>query len=305
MLKRKLSQLARFVGNTRMVCNRIMGVNICFKLEYDNPTGSHKDRIALYMIKGLIDDGRLKEGDCVAELSSGNTATSVAWVASFLGLRSFLMVRRNISSLKKKLIKLYGGELLEVEESLSEEDARRLAEEHGCILLGQHANEYNFIAHYETTGKEILEQTHHGVTYFVMGIGTGGTITGVGARLKEELDFVKVIGVVPVGSALSRERGIKFEAIEGLLGHKVPEIVNRHRDVIDHVVDVSPRDALRAIVDIHKNFSILPGPSTGANFVAILNLIREGFIQKGDLVVSIAADRLTRYPELLELINQP
>jgi len=172
-------------------------------------------------------------------------------------------------------------------------------------LLGQHANEYNFIAHYETTGKEILEQTHHGVTYFVMGIGTGGTITGVGARLKEELDFVKVIGVVPVGSALSRKRGIKFEAIEGLLGHKVPEIVNRHRDVIDHVVDVSPRDALRAIVDIHKNFSILPGPSTGANFVAILNLIREGFIQKGDLVVSIAADRLTRYPELLELINQP
>ncbi len=299
-LYNRLNVLLKMVGNTRIKCLNIDSVDVCIKLEYENPTGSHKDRVALYMIKGLIDRGNIKEGECVAELSSGNTAVSVAWAASFLGLRSLLMVEKYASQVKKNLIRLYGGSLFLVEKDINLNKAKEIAEERGCVFLNQYGNEDNFYAHYETTGKEILEQTKRKITHFIMGIGTGGTITGVGTKLKEELGNVEVIGVVPKGSALSTNNIGKPETIEGLMSLKVPELYTRHKNVIDKIVDVAFNEALKGIKMVYRNFSLLPGPSTGASFTALLKLIDEGHIEKGSFVAIIAADRLTRYPNLVE-----
>jgi cysteine synthase A len=295
----RISKLLKFVGNTRMFCEEISGVNVCIKLEYENPTGSHKDRIAVYMIKGLKEERELRPEDCVAELSSGNTATSVAWASSFIGIKSLLLIKSYVSSLKRELIKLYGGDIVVVPEDVSINDAKRIAEEKGCIFLNQYENEYNFLAHYETTAKEILDQTNKNLTHFIMGIGTGGTISGVGKRLKEELANVKVIGVIPEGSVLSKRTKERFEVIEGLVTHRVPKLYERHKEVIDKIVEVSFPEALEAIKEIYKKFSIVPGPSTGASFAALLKLMKNKEIDKGDRVVIIAADLLTRYPDIL------
>ena len=296
----KLKILLGTIGNTRIKCMDVNGIDLCFKLEYDNPTGSHKDRTAVYMIKGLIERGKVKEGECVAELSSGNTAVSVAWASSFLGLKSLLLVKEYASDIKKSLVRLYGGELLVVKKDTSVKDAKNIAEKEGCIFLNQDANEDNFLAHYETTGPEILNQLQEGFDFFIMGVGTGGTITGTGTRIKEKLKNVKIAGVVPVGSALSKNEGKGFKPIEGLVSLKIPELFEHHKDVVDFMVEVSLEEALKAIKEIFKHFLILPGPSTGANFAAFQKLAREGLIEKGQRVVTIAADQLIRYPELLK-----
>ncbi len=299
----RLKILLSTIGNTRIKCMNVDGIDLCFKLEYDNPTGSHKDRTAVYMIKGLIERGKIKEGECVAELSSGNTAVSVAWASSFLGLKSLLLVKEYASNIKKNLVRLYGGELLIVKKDTSVKDAKNIAEERGCVFLNQDANEDNFLAHYETTGPEILNQVEEGFDFFIMGIGTGGTVTGAGTRIKEKLKNVKIAGVVPTGSALSEKRGGGFKPIEGLVSSKIPELFERHKNVVDFIVEVSLEEALKAIREIFRRFLILPGPSTGANFVAFQKLVRDGLIEKGQRVVTIAADQLIRYPELLKNVT--
>ncbi len=301
-LEDKLKILLNSIGNTRIKCTKVNGIDLCFKLEYDNPTGSHKDRTAVYMIKGLIERGKIKEGECVAELSSGNTAVSVAWASSFLGLKSLLMVKEYASDIKKGLVRLYGGELLIVKKNTSVKDAKNIAEERGCVFLNQDANEDNFLAHYETTGPEILDQVEEGFDFFIMGIGTGGTITGTGTRIKEKLRNVKVVGVVPKGSALSKEEGKSFKPIEGLVSSKSPELFERYKGVVDFMVEVSLEEALKAIREIFRYFLILPGASTGANFAAFQELVRDEMIESGQKVVTLAADQLIRYPELLKNI---
>ncbi len=286
-----------------MECFRAGSYRLCVKLEYVNPTGSHKDRIALYMIKRAIEEGAVGPGDCVAEISSGNTATSVAWVAWRLGLRAVLFVEKHASKLKKDLIRSLGGELIEIsDEGMDREAAREKAVEMGCFLLDQMANDANHLAHYETTALEILEGTGRDVDAFIMGVGTAGTVTGVGRRLKEVIGSTLVVSVSPKDSPIVGGSG-KGETIEGLTVSIVPELYKRYRKYVDKAIGVEPQEAIYGISALATMTGLLVGPSTGAAFVAATRLINEGEIDKGATIVIVAADRLIRYPSVLERLR--
>ncbi len=191
-----MSSLLSLIGNTPMVELRRLvkpgWARVLVKLEYMNPTGSHKDRIALYMIRKAEREGLLKPGGLVVEASSGNTAISIAWVARLLGYKACVVVDERVAPAKVALIRALGAEVVfapPVDPSHPKyyrNLARRIAEERGGVYLNQFENEANVQAHYETTAKEIWEQTGGKIDAFVMGVGTGGTITGVGKFFKGE-----------------------------------------------------------------------------------------------------------------------
>ena len=290
----------RLVGNTPVVkLEPKEGVNLYVKLEYMNPTGSHKDRIALYMIRDAEEKGLLKPGGTVVEASSGNTAISVAWVCSLLGYKAVIFVEEEASEAKVKLIKLLGAEVIRVPElPPSHPDnilkrARRCAEEHGYLFLNQFGNEANVKAHYETTGPELYRQLNGEVDVFVMGIGTGGTIAGVGKYLREKLgDKVRIVGVVPQGSPIIRGEGSVGQPIEGLSTVSISDIVKRYRHIIDEIVEVDLDTAVKTAVEYARREGILGGMSTGACLHVALREAEK--LDKGD-VATLAPDSILRY----------
>ena len=290
----------RLVGNTPVVkLEPKEGVNLYVKLEYMNPTGSHKDRIALYMIRDAEERGLLKPGGTVVEASSGNTAISVAWVCSLLGYKAVIFVEEEASEAKVKLIKLLGAEVIRVPElPPSHPDnilkrARRYAEEHGYLFLNQFGNEANVKAHYETTGPELYRQLNGEVDVFVMGIGTGGTIAGVGKYLREKLgDKVRIVGVVPQGSPIIRGEGSVGQPIEGLSTVSISDIVKRYRHIIDEIVEVDLDTAVKTAVEYARREGILGGMSTGACLHVALREAEK--LDKGD-VATLAPDSILRY----------
>ncbi len=299
---RVLARLQSLVGWTPVHCaEHPLGFRLCVKLEYGNPTGSHKDRIALYMLRAALREGKVQPGGFVAEVSSGNTAAAVAWAASLAGIRPLLFVEKTASPVKKSLIRLMGGELVEIgDEGLTRDWAREEAERRGCFFLDQMDNPYNMLAHYETTGRELLHQLHGRVDAFVMGVGTGGTVTGVGRRLREELGNTLVAAVAPKGSPVAGGPGAG-EGIEGLAAGSTPGLFRRYAaGVVDRVVEVSLREALRGVLRLYRLAGILAGPSTGAALAAAEMLAEQGAIDRGSTVAIVAADSLTRYPGLLE-----
>jgi cysteine synthase A len=297
-LVERATRLLALVGNTPLRCWRLGGAELCVKLEYSNPTGSHKDRIAVYMIRGLAEEGLLEPGGCVAEISSGNTAAAVAWASRLLGLKARLYVEGKISPLKIGLIRYFGGEVVEIERG---PEARARAVEdmgaHGCVYLDQSGNEYNWRAHYETTGREILEQTCYDVDAFVMGAGTGGTVTGVGERLKESLGNTLVAAVTPRGSRLAGGPGA--DVIEGLASTNIPRLLEARKRVLDRVIEVSSAEAIEGVKTLLKLTGVAAGPSTGAALVGAVNLLEEGLLDGRPRIVIVAADHLSRYPSLL------
>jgi len=291
-----IDRVRGIIGSTPVRCFQLGSYRLCVKLEYVNPTGSHKDRIALYMVRGAIESGVLGPGGCVAEVSSGNTAASVAWISWSLGLRPVLFVESRASETKKSLIRMLGGEIVEIhDEGLGRDWVRERAEELGCVLLDQLSNEYNHLAHYETTAAELLSQVSR-VDAFVMGVGTGGTVTGVARRLRESQGNALVAAVTPRGSKLAGGPGA--DAIEGLTSHTVPEVYQRHSSLVDRVVEVGSSEALAGIEALASATGILAGPSTGAAFAAASKLVAEGALDPGSTVVIVAADSLARYPQL-------
>ena len=296
-----IDKIRRIIGSTPVKCFNIGIYRLCVKLEYVNPTGSHKDRIALYMVRGAIESGSLGPGGCVAEVSSGNTAASVAWIAWSLGLRPVLFVEARASETKKNLIKMLGGELVEIhDEGLGRDWVRERAEEMGCILLDQLSNELNHLAHYETTAVELLGQVEQ-IDAFVMGVGTGGTVTGVARRLREHHANTLVVAVTPRGSKLAGGPGA--DTIEGLTSYTVPEVYQRHSSLVDRILEVSQNEALAGVEALAQATGLLAGPSTGAAFAAASRLIAEGAVDPGSTVVIIAADSLARYPQLSDRLR--
>lgn len=295
-----VKDVLRLVGNTPIVkLEPKEDVNLYVKLEYMNPTGSHKDRIALYMIRDAEEKGLLKPGGTVVEASSGNTAISVAWVCSLLGYRAVIFVEEEASEAKVKLIKLLGAEVIRVPElPPSHPDnilkrARRYAEEHGFLFLNQFGNEANVKAHYETTGPELYRQLNGEVDVFVMGIGTGGTIAGVGKYLREKLGSkVRIVGVVPQGSPIVRGEGSVGQPIEGLSTVSISDIVKRYRHIIDEIVEVDLDTAVKTAVEYARREGILGGMSTGACLHVALREAEK--LKKGN-VATLAPDSILRY----------
>jgi len=296
-----LERLKRIIGATPTKCFRIGSFNLCIKLEYANPAGSHKDRIALYMIRGAVESGELGPGGCVAEVSSGNTATSVAWLAHVLGLKSILFVERAASEVKKRLIRMFGAEIIYVEtEGTGRKEARDKLRGTDCIFLDQMSNDMNHLAHYEMTASEIISSVAT-VDAFVMGVGTAGTVTGVGRRLYEVYGHTLTAAVTPAGSALAGGSG--RDHIEGLVSDFVPDLYNRYGKYVERVIEVSSREAVAGIAAILKATGLLVGPSTGAAFVAATKLIEEGKLDRNSTIVIVAADHLTRYPDIIPMVD--
>ncbi|MEM2740395.1 MAG: cysteine synthase family protein, partial [Candidatus Bathyarchaeia archaeon] len=271
---------------------------VLVKLEYVNPTGSHKDRIAVYMIRDAEKRGILRPGGVVVEASSGNTALSVAWVAAQLGYKAILVVEEGASPVKVGLIKALGATVIEVSGGYEEalKTAKEVACREGGVFLNQYDNEANVKAHYETTAMEIYKQTRGILDAFVMGIGTCGTIAGVAMCLKERANNVEIIGVVPKGSAISKGLGMVGERIEGLSHDGIPGIYVRYRGLIDRVEEVGFREALNCMKDAIRFEGIMGGLSTGANLCIALRIAEE--LGEG-LVVTLAPDSVTRYLHLV------
>lgn len=297
------ASIISLIGNTPIVkigrLSEDVDAEIYVKLEYLNPTGSHKDRIAYYMIKDAEQKGLIKPGDVVVEASSGNTAISIAWVSSILGYRAEIFIEEGVSEAKISLIRSLGARVIRIPSSSEEDYARaaeKYAEEHGYVFLNQYENEANVKAHYETTGPEIYRQLDGRIDAFVMGIGTGGTIAGVGRFLREKLgEKVRIIGVTPKGSKIAGGE-VAPERIEGLASDMVPGIWERYRRLVDEVIEVSYEEALQTMKKLIRYEGVMGGLSTGANIHASLKVAKE--IGEG-VIVTLAPDSVLRYPHLL------
>jgi cysteine synthase A len=292
-----MASVLDLIGSTPLVelkrVRPLGGARVFVKLEFVNPTGSHKDRIALYMIRDAIQRHGLGPGDVVVEASSGNTAISVAFVAQQFKLKPVIVVPRGTSKSKIAILKLLGAEVIEGSDRPSDGDyyirlAERIARERRGVFLNQYANPANALAHYETTAVEIWKALNGDISAFVMGVGTGGTVTGVGRFLKERKKDVLIVAVTPRGSPLAG--GTVGDRIEGLLYTDIPPLLDR--SIIDRVIEVSYREAVEMVIRLAREEGLLVGISSAANIVAALRLAEE--LKKGN-IVTLAADSTFRY----------
>lgn len=270
---------------------------ILAKLEYLNPAGSVKDRIALAMIEDAEQKGILKPGATIIEPTSGNTGIGLAAVAAAKGYRAVLTLPDTMSVERRKLLRAYGAELVLTEGAKGMKGAIEKAEElkestEGAVILGQFVNEANPAVHKAVTGPEIWEQTGGKVDIFVAGVGTGGTVTGVGEYLKEKKKDVKVVAVEPASSPVLSDGTPGPHKIQGIGAGFVPDVLNT--DVYDEVITVENEDAFAEGRAFAVSEGILVGISSGAALKAASVLAKRPE-NKGKTIVALLPDSGDRY----------
>lgn len=270
---------------------------IVAKLEYFNPAGSVKDRIAKAMIDEAEASGKLKEGSVIIEPTSGNTGIGLASVAAARGYRIILTMPETMSVERRQLIKAYGAEIVLTESTKGMKGAiakaNELAEEIlNSFIPGQFVNPANPTAHREHTGPEIYEDTDGKVDIFVAGVGTGGTVTGVGEYLKSRNPDVKVIAVEPATSAVLSTGVPGPHKIQGIGAGFVPDVLNT--GVYDEIIPVSNEDAFATGKKIGKNEGVLVGISSGAAVFAAIELAKRPE-NEGKTIVVLLPDNGDRY----------
>ena len=270
---------------------------IVAKLEYFNPAGSVKDRIAKAMIDEAEASGKLKEGSVIIEPTSGNTGIGLASVAAARGYRIILTMPETMSVERRQLIKAYGAEIVLTESTKGMKGAiakaNELAEEiPNSFIPGQFVNPANPTAHREHTGPEIYEDTDGKVDIFVAGVGTGGTVTGVGEYLKSRNPDVKVIAVEPATSAVLSTGVPGPHKIQGIGAGFVPDVLNT--GVYDEIIPVSNEDAFATGKRIGKNEGVLVGISSGAAVFAAIELAKRPE-NEGKTIVVLLPDNGDRY----------
>lgn len=275
----------------------ITNATILAKLEYLNPAGSVKDRIALAMIEDAEKKGILKEGATIIEPTSGNTGIGLAAVAAAKGYRAILTLPDTMSVERRNLLKAYGAELVLTEGAKGMKGAIARAEElkneiEGAVILGQFVNPANPAAHKATTGPEIWEQTDGKVDIFAAGVGTGGTITGVGQYLKEKNPDIKVVAVEPAGSPVLSKGTSGAHKIQGIGAGFVPDVLKK--DVYDEVIAIENEDAFAEGRAFAVSEGILVGISSGAALKAAAILAQRPE-NAGKTIVALLPDSGDRY----------
>lgn len=280
----KIAQsLTSLIGRTPLVqintltAEQGSGANVIAKLEYFNPAGSVKDRAALYMIEEAEKAGVLKKGATIIEPTSGNTGVGLAMVAAVKGYKLILTMPETMSLERRRLLQARGAKLVLTEGALGMKGAIAKAQElqeqtPNSIILQQFENPANPLAHTKTTALEILEDTDNKVDIFVAGVGTGGTVSGVGKVLKEKLPQVKIVAVEPSASAVLSGNNPGPHKIQGIGAGFVPK--NYDSSVVDQVIPVSNEDAFDTARQLSYKEGILVGISSGAAMAAALSLAK-------------------------------
>ena len=275
----------------------VKGANILAKLEYFNPAGSVKDRIALRMIEDAEAKGVIKPGATIIEPTSGNTGIGLAAVATARGYRAILTLPDTMSVERRTMLKAYGAELVLTEGAKGMKGAIAKAEElkeeiPGAVILGQFVNPANPAIHEKTTGEEIWADTEGKVDIFVAGVGTGGTVSGAGKALKKHNPAVKVVAVEPSSSAVLSTGIPGKHKIQGIGAGFVPKTYDPA--VVDSILPVSDDDAVKASRSLAAKEGLLVGISSGAAFAAALKLssLPEN---EGKTIVALLPDTGERY----------
>ncbi|GAA1193896.1 MULTISPECIES: cysteine synthase A [Brevibacterium] len=264
------ANVSEVVGRTPLVklqkASEETGAEIVGKLEFYNPANSVKDRIGVAMIDAAEKSGELREGGTIVEATSGNTGIALAMVGASRGYRVVLTMPESMSKERRALLRAFGAELVLTPKAEGMKGAVEKAEEIGsqdnAVLVRQFENEANAQVHRDTTAQEILNDTDGEVDIFVAGIGTGGTITGVGEVLKEKNKDVQIVAVEPAASPLLSEGKAGPHAIQGIGANFIPGVLNR--DIIDEVVTVENEVALETARETAKSEGLLVGISSGA-----------------------------------------
>ena len=277
--------------------NSITDATILAKLEYLNPAGSVKDRIALAMIEDAEKKGILKEGATIIEPTSGNTGIGLAAVAAARGYKAILTLPETMSVERRNLLKAYGAELVLTDGSKGMKGAIAKAEElkesiPGSVILGQFVKPANPAVHKATTGPEIWDQTDGKVDIFVAGVGTGGTITGVGEYLKEQNPDVKIVAVEPATSPVLSKGTPGAHKIQGIGAGFVPDVLNTK--VYDEVITIENEDAFAEGRKFAVSEGILVGISSGAALKAA-GILASRPENKGKTIVVLLPDSGDRY----------
>ena len=270
---------------------------ILAKLEYFNPTGSVKDRIAKSMLDDAEARGALQSGGTVIEPTSGNTGIGLAAVAAARGYRMILVMPDTMSVERRRLMRAYGAQIVLSDGKLGMKGAIAKAEElaretPGSFLAGQFVNPANPVAHRASTGPEIFEDTDGKVDIFVAGVGTGGTITGTGEYLKSQNPNVRVVAAEPAASAVLSGHAPGPHKIQGIGAGFVPDVLDR--EVIDEIIPVSDDDAINTARAISRREGVLVGISSGAALHAAIEVARREE-NRGKTIVVLLPDSGDRY----------
>lgn len=296
-------QLTELIGNTPLLelnkYSQAKGLEtpIVAKVEFFNPGGSVKDRIALAMIENAEKNGTMKPGATIIEPTSGNTGVGLALVAAVKGYKLILTMPETMSIERRNLVKAYGAEVKLTSGADGMKGAIKAAEElrdsiPGSVILQQFENPANPQKHYDTTGVEIWEQTDGNIDIFVAGVGTGGTISGIGKRLKEKNPNIKIIAVEPKTSAVLNGQPSGPHKIQGIGAGFVPKTYNS--DVVDEVFDVDNDDAIRTGRELARQEGLLVGISSGAAAFAAAEIAKRPE-NKGKRIVTLLPDTGERY----------
>lgn len=299
--------ITEIIGHTPLLhtlrLNSLCGADaeILVKIEGMNPGGSAKDRPALKMIEEAEKEGRLKPGGTIIEPTSGNTGVGLAMVAASRGYRAVMVMPDTMSIERRKLLKAYGAEIVLTPGSEGMAGSVSMAEKlysenDNSIIAGQFVNPANYIAHMETTGPEIWEDTDGTVDVFVAGMGTGGTVTGTGKYLKKMNPDVHIVMVEPSDSPLVSEGKSGPHGLQGIGANFIPDVFDR--SICDEVITVSDDDAFDAMRKLAQVEGVFAGITSGAAYWAAVQISkREEF--RGKTVVALLPDTGERYLSLI------
>lgn len=296
-------KVTELVGNTPIIKldnyskNRGLEAVLLAKLEYLNPAGSVKDRIAKAIIEDAIEQGKVNQDTVIIEPTSGNTGIGLSAIAASLGLRIIITMPETMSVERRNLMKAYGAELVLTDGSKGMKGAiakaDELAEQYpNSFIAGQFVNQINPLTHYRTTGPEIWKDTEGTVDIFVAGVGTGGTISGVGKYLKEQNPNVKIVAVEPANSPVLSGGTPGPHKIQGIGAGFIPNVLNT--EIYDEIIQVENEDGFTVGRSIGREEGILVGISSGAAVWAATELAKRPE-NKGKTIVALLPDTGDRY----------